>query len=532
MTAGIYTRVSSPGQATADAASLGEQERIARAICEREGWEVAEHYEDSGLSATSDTLDNRPALRRMLADARLGRFSYVVCYAQDRLARNMFAWNMIGAELKGAGVQVHTKDGRVDFGDDMDLLVSQLYAWKAKREADDIRARCDNGRRGYAERGDFPVWMEPFGYRWVEGELRRGVPNRLEPVPDELATVRLAFELADKQGLTVRKVTAELNRRGLHPRGGGRWYPAHIGKMLADPRYKGVWRVWREGEKEYFARADLVPELAATPERWARVQAVRAHHRNQTKRDLKHAFLLNGVLHCGSCGLPMVGRLVTDGNGLSPLRYYQCTARKTTNKGQGNEGTVCRGKYVPAEPLEAEVEALLEELGENPDACRAYAEKTREDVLPSLREERERLDGRLVGLVRKLDRYIRLRADEEITEEELARHRKIIDADRDAWEQRLAEIEPRIEGAELSAHAATAVAAQVGQAEVPFADMDIQAKRWFLRQLDFRMVLNSPDWTVRGPKRQYEVTIRWAGQALLGESTTSSYVGSSKARAM
>jgi hypothetical protein len=62
--------------------------------------------------------------------------------------------------------------------------------------------------------------------------------------------------------------------------------------------------------------------------------------------------------------------------------------------------------------------------------------------------------------------------------------------------------------------------------------LDLQRQRWVLTQLDFTMTLACEDWRAKSKERRYEVTSRWAGQALLGEQVTRDYVGSPNALAI
>ena len=80
MRVAIYTRLS-----TADALSVAEQEQLCRERYEREGCSVVEVYCDRAKSARKDDLNNRPAMRRLLADAKAGRFEAVVCIGADRV---------------------------------------------------------------------------------------------------------------------------------------------------------------------------------------------------------------------------------------------------------------------------------------------------------------------------------------------------------------------------------------------------------------------------------------------------------------
>jgi len=440
--AAIYTRVSSPGQAGADAASLDAQEQIARSICERHGWEAVEHYQDAGKSATKDSLDNRPAMQRLLRDAQAGRFSHLVVYHTDRLARNADVAGEISVKLRRAGVKLWTQQGQADldaFGGRVLYLIESLLA---EEEAHRIRERCDNGRRTYAKRGDFVYWQEPFGYRWIAGDLRRGVPNRLEVVPEELETVRLIHDLATKQGLTIRKITGTLNQRHIPTRGGRMWYPGDVADMMKDPRYMGRWRVWAEGGEEWFAREDLIPEPAVTKQQWLQAQKVRAHHKARTRRPMKHSFLLNGYLVCAECGSPMIGHQVED---TPALRYYVCSAK------EANKDKSCRARYVPAECLEAEAMALLVELAEHPHMARIYADATRQKALPVMVEEKERLERAIAGCDREVETLLGKLAKEVVTDEDFRLARRRLEADRAAWQERLAEITPLIADAKLSA---------------------------------------------------------------------------------
>jgi len=515
--AAIYTRVSSPGQATADAASLEAQEQIARSICERQGWEVYAHYQDAGKSATRDNLENRPAMLRLLADAAAGKFSHLAVYHLDRLARQTEVAAEIALGLRRAKVSIHTQQGPADLEAFGGRLLYYLNGLMAEEEAHRIRERCDNGRRTYAKRGEIVFWQEPFGYKWLPGDLRRGVPNRLEAVAEELATVRLVYDLATKRGLTIRGVTAEANRRGHRTRMGKAWHPAHIAEMLSDPRYCGRWRVWAEGEQEWFAREDLIPEVAVTEKQWQRAQKVRAHHKARTRRPMLNAHLLNGFLVCGECGSRMIGHQIHDA---PVLRYYVCSKKKA------NEGKACRARYVPAEPLEGQTMLLLSELAEHPEAARAYAEATREDRLPSLREEAARIGRAMVDAEARLDRLVIGYEQAELTGDEVGRRRPRILADIAAWRERASEIGAQIADAEAGERAAAVVAETLSGLEGRMADLTLQDRRALLAQLDFRMTLSCQDWGVKSTERCYQVDIAWAGDVLLPESATADIVTS------
>jgi len=115
---------------------------------------------------------------------------------------------------------------------------------------------------------------------------------------------------------------------------------------------------------------------------------------------------------------------------------------------------------------------------------------------------------------------------EVVSDEDVRLQRGRLEPDKAAWQERLAEIGPQIEDAELSGRAAEAVADTL--AGVNAEDLDLQQRRWLLTRLDFSMTVVCEDWGAKPADRRYEVTSRWAGEALLGRD----YVRNSKARAM
>ena len=82
--AAIYARVSTDEQV--DGTSLGTQLSRSRAYAAAHGWEIAGEYVDEGVSGARAT---RPALDRMMAEARRGRFGVVVVAKLDRFGRSV-----------------------------------------------------------------------------------------------------------------------------------------------------------------------------------------------------------------------------------------------------------------------------------------------------------------------------------------------------------------------------------------------------------------------------------------------------------
>jgi DNA invertase Pin-like site-specific DNA recombinase len=92
--AAIYARVS-----TLDQEPENQLQELRRYIQAR-GWTALE-YVDKGVSGSKD---RRPALDRMIADAKRRKFDVVICWRLDRLGRNLKHLITLLEELQSMGV--------------------------------------------------------------------------------------------------------------------------------------------------------------------------------------------------------------------------------------------------------------------------------------------------------------------------------------------------------------------------------------------------------------------------------------------
>ena len=92
---GIYVRVSTSGQ------TVENQERELLSHCQRQGWHVFKVYRDKGFSGA---VADRPALKEMMADARLKAFDLLAVWKIDRIARSISHLIEVLSELKSLGV--------------------------------------------------------------------------------------------------------------------------------------------------------------------------------------------------------------------------------------------------------------------------------------------------------------------------------------------------------------------------------------------------------------------------------------------
>src|SRR6202167_4465238 len=136
MRVAIYCRVSTVEQNTA------MQLEELRAYCQRRQWEIAEEFIDAGVSGAKEL---RPALDRLLGEAKRRKFDTVLVYRYDRFARSLrqlvnalCEFNALGIHFVSLheGVDTSTPNGRLVFG---------IFASIAEFERELIRDRVRSG---------------------------------------------------------------------------------------------------------------------------------------------------------------------------------------------------------------------------------------------------------------------------------------------------------------------------------------------------------------------------------------------------
>lgn len=94
-----YTRISTDEERQPNSLEA-QRVRLEAFVASQPGWENGMRYEDQ----FTGTVIDRPALTRLLRDARLGLFDVLLVYRVDRLARSIRGLAQIIDELDQAGV--------------------------------------------------------------------------------------------------------------------------------------------------------------------------------------------------------------------------------------------------------------------------------------------------------------------------------------------------------------------------------------------------------------------------------------------
>jgi site-specific DNA recombinase len=310
--AALYARFSTDLQSEK---SVEDQFALCRAYAMREGFVVAETFEDRARSGAS--IFGRDGLIRLLARVREGAFDAVIVEHSDRLSRSMKDLADIHEVFTFRSVELRA----VHSGGVMNTAMVGLFGLVGQMQREDGAKKVKRGMEG-AVRSGRNAGGRAYGYRPVPG--RKG---ELEIVEHEKAVVRRIFA-SYVSGATPRDIAGDLNREGVPAPRGGFWTAATINGnrqrghgIILNPLYAGriVWnRVRMVKDPETGKRVSRVNEAGdrqevqaehlriIDEETWAAAQAIKASRggeRPQDRRKPRH--LLSGLLRCASCGAGM-----------------------------------------------------------------------------------------------------------------------------------------------------------------------------------------------------------------------------------
>ncbi len=447
--AAIYLRVSTEEQT--ERYGMDMQRTRCLKYCEYQNLEVVEIYEDAGISGSTM---NRPALQRLLLDARNGKWEMVVTYKVDRLSRNVRDLLTICEDHLMAGKKdlVSCVEG-IDTKTPIGRFFLTLLGVFAALERDTLRERTNSGRWEAAAQG---VWVSggtPFGYRKHERPDKKHV---LVIEESEAEVVRRMFEWHTEEGIGSQAIAERLNALGIQTpyqmrnnsrhRQAQAWTNSAVGRMLKNPLYMGeayqhrmVGRKANERHpRETWIPIAVPPIVSAVTFEKSRKMAANNRRVSGGKNKQSLQYLLRDVLYCGHCG----GRLrgVHSSGTDEKKRYYRC-GRQVLKK-KGTEGR-CVLPFFSAISLEELVWQQVRNAIIDPDNLERYAKLDQEDV-EALRAEIALHDGRLAEIEKQRERLRWLFTRETISFDELERDLCTLDQQRREVNERNSGLEARL----------------------------------------------------------------------------------------
>lgn len=225
-----YARVSTDEDAQIH--SLGAQvSYYSDFIKNNPNWTFIEGYIDEGLSGTS--VKKRDSFLKMIEDAELGKFDFIVTKEISRFSRNTLDSIKYTQDLLKYGVGVLFQSDNINtLMPDSELRLT-IMSSIAQDEVRKISERVKFGFKRSIEKGVVLGNSRIWGYKKEDGKLIID--------EDEAKIVRAIFDMYATQNIGIRTIAARLTEMGYTNRNGNEFSFSTIKNILINPKYMGYY---------------------------------------------------------------------------------------------------------------------------------------------------------------------------------------------------------------------------------------------------------------------------------------------------
>jgi site-specific DNA recombinase len=436
MKAVIYCRVSTEGQEQ-DGTSLQTQLEACQKYCQNKSYEVAHNFSEaySGLSLERPELDK---LRELI---RTGAIEAVIVYSLDRLTRDPVHGVILMQDLEKCGVKLEAVTDTVD-NSETGKLIYYIKGYAAKLDAARRRDATGRGKRALLKQGKLPQGTGKglFGYNW-DKEAKKRVVN-----PSEADIVReIFFKIAN--GKSLFSVALELNNKSIPTKAGTntKWHPLTLKRIVMNPAYYGMTifnqthridktKTQIRPKEEWIELPDITPAIIDR-DLFDKAQNALKQSRSHTGKAIVE-YPLRGHVYCPECGSRLTGTLLGH-----KYRYYQCAGTKPTVLRK----SFCKAKYIQADWLEHITFEGVSQAMQHPEVIFASVKKQIAQIQGNQGENDidrsiTRLNNKLKGYDGRRNKIMSLFSYEAFTKDELLDQINEINQEKQADEQRLAEL--------------------------------------------------------------------------------------------
>lgn len=367
MRAAPYARISREDEGNVDNTDIQVDE--SQDYIDAQGWECVGVYVDDNLSAYSGK--RRPAYDRLIADIQANKIDVIVCTELTRLNRRL--WHSVDlfrlAETTSLRRIATTDGGGADLSTREGIQSAVTLAIEAEKESTRIGTRQKRKHRVLAKAGKANGGPRPFGHQ------RKGKGELTVYEPEAVIVREVVRRLLD--GESAGSVLRDLREREVKTATGKQFHAADMKRLVESPRLCGK----RTHHGTLYESEHI--EAIISAEDWEQLQLVwgaRAANKGVQSR----RYLLSGILHCGNCGTPMVGRRYHENRAGKVYNRYICPKDEAYHHKAG-----CGKVFRNADPIDLLVsEAVLLRL-DSPDFRAALGTQSNETELRELLNQRQ-----------------------------------------------------------------------------------------------------------------------------------------------
>lgn len=470
----FYARVSTDMDAQLN--SLDNQvQYYTELIQSKPNWTFVPGYIDEGIS--SGTTKKRDDFNRMIADAKAGRFDFIITKEISRFSRSTLDSIKYTQELLDYNVGVLFQNDNINTLDSDSEFRLVVMAGVAQDEIRKLSERIKFGFRQSIKNGRVLGNDKLYGY-----DKKNCVMTINEA---EAEIVRRVFDLYANHGLGTRKISQKLTEMGYTSREGNAFNTLTIRHILENPKYKGWYcgnktqsldyrtkkKVFLD-ESEWVMYPDHTIPAIVSEELWDRANALYKERSRQMKEHSSGASYHNrypysGKIYCEEHGTTFHRQTLESSKGTKEV--WQCKVYRTKGR------AACSAPQVRSAELDQVMAQIFTEMMKDKNAI-IDALLT---VLRSVPQEvdysraKGRVEEEIAAVNAKKDRLLELSMADALTVAEFKQRN-------DAFNQQLRELEAQL------------MTIQTEQQRQEDSAMDMEKIRQVLdRELSFQDGINS-----------------------------------------
>ncbi|MEY8352279.1 recombinase family protein [Lachnospiraceae bacterium 54-53] len=520
----VYSRKS---KFTGKGESIGNQIELCRQyISSHYGAGAADSaflYEDEGFSGGN--LD-RPQFKKMMQEAKKGKFTAIVCYRLDRISRNIGDFANLIEELNELHISFISIKEQFDTSSPMGRAMMYIASVFSQLERETIAERIRDNMHELSKSGRWLGGNTPTGYKsesestvTVDGKVKKAYKLRL--IPEEAKVVKLIYRKFLETGSLTRTETY-LIQNGYKTKYGRLFSRFAVKGILSNPVYmvadQDAYEYLRDKQVDLFAgeeefdgtcgviaynrtlqkpgktheMKDMEEWVVAVGKHegiipgglWVSVQRILEQNKSKNYRKPRsNVALLSGILFCGSCGDYMRPKLSGRSNARGEQMYsYLCTMKEKSRM------KCCAMKNADGNLLDRLVIGEIKKISEDEGEFRSQLDRSAkiiedsrqesEEELSRLKEEIGSTEGEIAGLVSSLGKAAGTAAEEYIVKQIDELHKK-----KEGLEKRAGELEEAAASRELSELEFQLLKGMLSSFREVIDTMDIRQKRAAVRLL-------------------------------------------------
>ena len=413
-------------------------------IRSKPNWTYIEGYIDEGISGTS--TKKRDSFNRMIADAKAGRFDFIITKEISRFSRSTLDSIQYTQQLLEHDVGVLFQNDNINTLDSDSEFRLVVMAGVAQDEVRKLSERLKFGFRQAIKNGHVLGNDRLWGYDKKDCVLTVN--------EGEAQVVRRIFDLYANRQLGIRRISQLLFDEGFTSRQGNAFNVLTIRHILCNPKYKGWYCAnksqtvdYRSKRKIFLDESEWImypdPSIPAivSEELWDRANALykrrsRQMMSHQSAAEFHNRYPYSGKIICEEHGTSFHRQMIRNNTG--EKETWQCRVYRQRGR------AACSAPQLRTTELDEVMAQIFNQLAQNKKAIVDAVLKVIQSVPDEHDYQRDiqRLEDEAAAINAKKDRLLEMSIAEALTIQEFKSRN-------DAFNGQLATLEEQIEALRL-----------------------------------------------------------------------------------